>query len=484
MKFGIELPGSLRARTNERVKHTHSYSKVEMQETSPLSPQSPVMPLSEFLPALFRALDGEGVHFCVLRNYEGFPDNNFGSDVDFLIYPAELQRVLKAVLSIQGIRIVGYMRRSYVASIFLEGTASIEGSRSLQLDFLWSLSWKEMPYLPASDVLQSAMPYSAGNLKFYVPLPVHEAIISLLTSLIYGGWAREKYLPGVQRTFAANILEAIAALTPQFGLRSATRLVDTVIRGDRREIHRCVRPIRVALTLRSLLMKPFRSLQGIVRYYAREIAIRFSPRNMTTVCILCPGDYGKAAIINNLMPLLQSAAKSVEMRHFSLRLPFTRESSGISASADRHAQTTGGSFVFMANIVLWLLEEWLGQFMGKKNITLRLFDNYYHDLLIDPKMYNYRGPMWFARLVGRLTPSPDLWILMGPAAERMQSMNHEVLPAQTLSQLEAYRSFVKTRNRYVVLDSGKPAASVTEEAHSAVIDMLARRANSLIKSRF
>ena len=79
MKFGIELPGSLRARTNERVKHTHSYSKVEMQETSPLSPQSPVMPLSEFLPALFRALDGEGVHFCVLRNYEGFPDNNFGS---------------------------------------------------------------------------------------------------------------------------------------------------------------------------------------------------------------------------------------------------------------------------------------------------------------------------------------------------------------------------------------------------------------------
>ena len=205
---------------------------------------------------------------------------------------------------------------------------------------------------------------------------------------------------------------------------------------------------------------------------------------MTTVCILCPGDYGKAAIVDNLMPLLQSAAKSVEMRHFSLRLPFTRESSGISASADRHAQTTGGSFVFMANIVLWLLEEWLGQFMGKKNITLRLFDNYYHDLLIDPKMYNYRGPMSFARLVGRLTPSPDLWILMGPAAERMQSMNHEVLPAQTLSRLEAYRSFVKTRNRYVVLDSGKPAASVSEEAHSAVIDMLARRANSLIKSRF
>jgi hypothetical protein len=137
----------------------------------------------------------------------------------------------------------------------------------------------------------------------------------------------------------------------------------------------------------------------------------------------------------------------------------------------------------MAKIVLWLLQEWLGQFIGKKNCTLRLFVNYYHDLLFDPKRYNYRGPMWFARLIGRLTPSPDLWILLDPAAERMQSMNHEVLPAQKLSQLEACCSFVKTRNRYVVLDAGKPAASVTEEAYSAVIDMLARRADKLIKNR-
>ena len=188
-------------------------------------------------------------------------------------------------------------------------------------------------------------------------------------------------------------------------------------------------------------------------------------------------------MIKNLMPLLHSAAKSVEKRHFRLRLPFARESSGLSASADHHAQTPGGSFVSMAKIVLWLLEEWLGQFMGKKNCTLRLFDNYYHDLLVDPKRYNYRGPMWFARLVGRLTPSPDLWILLDPAAEGMQSSNHEVLPAQSPSQREAYRSFVKTRNRYVVLDAGKPAASVTEEAYFAVIDMLAQRTNSLVKNR-
>jgi hypothetical protein len=66
----------------------------------------------------------------------------------------------------------------------------------------------------------------------------------------------------------------------------------------------------------------------------------------------------------------------------------------------------------------------------------------------------------------------------------MQSRNHEVLSAQTLRQLEACRSFVKTRNRYVILGVGKPAASVTEDAYSAIIDMLVQRTDRRLKNRF
>lgn len=470
-------------RTNAQHVRTHNFFWVDMQETPSQQLQSHVLSFSEFLTSLMKALDREGVRPCVLRNYESFPANNAGSDVDFLIYSTELQRALLAVRSIQGIRIVSYELRSYVASVFLEGIASLDGSRSLQLDFLWSLSWKNMPYLCADDVLQLAMPYSAGTLRFFVPLPVHEAIISLLTGLIYGGWAKEKYLAKARRTFADNTPEVIAALQQQFGLKAATRFVDVVIGGDRQEIHGRVRSIRASLTIRSLLYSPLRTLQGICRYYSREIVIRFSSKYLTTVCIVGTDSYDKTTMIEELALQVASSAKVVEKHHFSLDQSLARESSEVCDSTDIHAQTSCSPFASMTKLTRWLLGEWLGQFTGRKNCTLRLFDKYYHSLLVSPGKYCYRGPFWFARLVGGLTPSPDLWILLDQGAEGLQSRQNKVLTEQTLKQLEAYRSFVKARKRYVIVDASQPAESIREMAYSAVIDMLERRTARLFKSR-
>src|ERR1035437_3480159 len=118
--------------------------------------QPPALPFSEFLSALIRALDREGLRSCVLRNYEGFPTQNVGGDIDFLIFPSDLPRAISALRSIQGIRIVGYAERTYVASIFVEGTSATSGCRSFQVDYFLSLSWKGLPYLPVDTVLHAS----------------------------------------------------------------------------------------------------------------------------------------------------------------------------------------------------------------------------------------------------------------------------------------------------------------------------------------
>ncbi len=442
------------------------------------------MQLSDFLPVLFRALDANEVHFCILRNYDSFPANNIGIDVDFLIYPGTLPRVIQAIRSIPGIQIVGYMRRSYVASLFVEGVTSIAESRSLQLDFLSSLSWKEMPYLPTSQVLQSAISHSADNLTFLVPSPAHEAISTLLTSLIYCGWAKEKYLLKVQQAFAGNTPGIIAALQPQFGKRTATRLVTAVIGGDLYRIHSCARPLQVALILRSLLHRPFRSLMGIFRYYQREIAVRFSPSNVTTVCIIGLGGYNKTAVIETLMPMLHQVAKSIVRLHFNLRMPSVRESSKVCASSDPQVQTSCGFLGSMISIVLWMLEAWMRQFIGKKNNTLHIFDNYYHDIYIDTERNVYTGPMCFARLVGRLIPSPDLWIFLDPDAERMSPSNQHASSVKMVAKCEDLRAFVEVTEKCIILDAGKPIASVAESAYAAIIEALAQRTDRKLAHDF
>ena len=256
-----------------------------MQDTSTLPPQPRFLSLGELLKAVIQSFSDEGLRTCVLRNYEGFPDCNVGSDVDFLIRKGELRSAIRALRSIKGIRIVGYAERSYAAHVFVEGVSPTPGVRAIGLDFVWSLNWKGLQYLTADDVLHAAIQRQAGDLTLLVPSPAHEAIISLLSSLLIGGWIKEKYSAKVHRTFAGDSLEVTAALLPAFGRQAATRLVDSVVNGDRQAMLSCVKPLRVSLTWRALLHSPFRSVSAIARYHVREFIVRCTPTTLETIFI-------------------------------------------------------------------------------------------------------------------------------------------------------------------------------------------------------
>jgi hypothetical protein len=446
--------------------------------------QRQALPFSEFLVALIEALDREGLRPCVLRNYEEFPGNNVGNDIDFLLPPSELTSALRAVRSIRGTRIVGYTdERSYVANVFLEGISCAANGRALQVDFDLSLTWKGMPYLPTDAVLHSAIPRPAGTAIFFVPSPIHEAIISLFASLLIGGQLKEKYFPKVQIAFAGDRSGAIAALLPQFGLKVATRLVDSVIGGDRRKVLGCVRPLRASLALRSLLRRPARSVLAIVCHYTNEFAFRFSPKRLETVNILAPAGGGKSTLIETLIPLLHSAAVVVEKDHPRTQSSLVPESSEMTPGAEFNARISRSSLVSMAKVVAWLLDEWLNQFFGKRNLTLRISESCWCELLAAPGRYRYGGPKWFARFVGKLFPSPDLWIMLDPLADNLQATNPEDQLSEMRRQLDIYRAFVKTRKRYVILDASQPTDRVTESAYAAIIDTLAQRADRRLKSR-
>ena len=448
------------------------------------------MPFSSFLAALFQSLAREGVRFCVLRNYEGFPSANAGNDIDFLILPSELPRAIRALRSIRQVRISGYTELPFVANVFLAGVCPAPGSRALQIDFDLNLTWKGLPYLSAEAVLEAAIPRQAGNLEFFVPSPVHEAIISLFGSLLIGGWLKEKYFPGVQRTFAGDRSGAIAALLPQFGDKAATGLVDAVIDGSRDRILGCIGPLRASLARRSLLRRPVRGALSVARHYARVFAFRHSPQQLETVCVLGSDSCGKTQLIEALAPMLRSSAGVVEKRLLPRRPPCASEASGAHAGADSSAGSSRGPLVSMAKLVFELLKEWRSRFAEKKALTLCIFEGY--DLLAGPQRRHDGGPMWFARLAGRLFPSPDLWLLLaadldaiGDAdADGRESKGEEALPPEEFRRPEAGRSFAKAGNRRGLLDASQAAGSVAEEAYAAIIDTLAGRAARQLKRRF
>jgi hypothetical protein len=304
------------------------------------------------------------------------------------------------------------------------------GSRSLQVDLFFSIASKGPEYLSADAILHAARQHQSDGLQFLVPSPAHEAIVSLCAHLVYGGFLKEKYFSKVQRTFVSDRFEVLAALQPAFGIKAGTRLLDAVTEGDRRKILDCIRPLRLALNLRCLLRKPLRGTMATARYYASIFKLRYSPRNLETVCFVGPDCYDKMAIIDRLTPMLHSAAKVVNKCQFRSQLPFAQKTTEFNSSTGPQAGTSWSSLSSVIKVAQWLLEGWKIQLFGRRELTLRIFERFYHDLLIEPKSYGYSGPMWFARFVGRLFPSPDLWILLDPAGGGSQSRNGEVISTE------------------------------------------------------
>jgi hypothetical protein len=369
--------------------------------------------------------------------------------------------------------------------MFVEGVSVGLRTRAIQVDFYFRLAWKGLPYLDVNTVLQSAVPHKAGDLTFRVPAPVHEAIISLFSSLLVSRHLKEKYFPKVQRTFAANKSEVVSALTPQFALKSATQIVRATIDGDRQQIMACRMPLCWSLARRTLLRNPFRSAVWVARHYRQALVFRLTRSNLETVRILDPdGDY-YAIIIERLLPILAAVAKNSE--EFSL-LPRRKSPTSLrEAGAIKSSRMNGpaGESISLTKIAQSFLAEWGEQFSIKDDLKLRLCGICYRDFPIQSGAREATIPMWFARLVAKLASPADLWIFLDPGVEAMQSRNPDLSPAEAVGRLDVYRSFVSlARKRYVILNASQSVADITEDAYAVIVDALAARTRKMLESRF
>jgi hypothetical protein len=107
--------------------------------------------------------------------------------------------------------------------------------------------------------------------------------------------------------------------------------------------------------------------------------------------------------------------------------------------------------------------------------TLVVLDRYYQDLLVHPDGYRYGGPLWLARLVGRLVPPPHLVILLDAPPEVIQARKQELPFEETAKQREAYLEVVEGLPNAHVVDASQSLDEVVDEAERIILDYMARR---------
>lgn len=430
--------------------------------------------LKEFLQALLSSFTAAGIPFSILRNHRNLPSENVGSDIDFLVRSCDLPLIANILHRMPQIRITDILARRYVTSFFVDGVAWGDGKRAIELDFCSSLSWKGLAYLQVEDVLECSCAKDGDASFIVVPSEIHEAINSFLSSYLIGGFVKERYQEQVRHVFQSRTAEVTASLAGPFGSDLSRRLVAAVVADDRAKLHHLRFLLCLTLLWTSMRRATWRAVSAMLRHYYRELQICIRGEAVKSICILGPDGVGKSTIMLSLQEQLHGATKVVKLIHLRPGL-FSRKRSGCSA-IDPHAAPPRNALISSLKIILWVLELWIDRFAnGHRNATLRLWDRYFHDLLVDTKRYRYGGPTWFARLVSRLVPQPDLWILLDAPAEVIQARKSEVPLAETKRQLEAYRRVVSGLPNHVVVDASRSPREVLRSVEDTIFCFMTRQ---------
>jgi thymidylate kinase len=187
------------------------------------------------------------------------------------------------------------------------------------------------------------------------------------------------------------------------------------------------------------------------------------------IVILGPDGAGKSSVIEGLMRGLdQPGSRAVKVRHLKPQVILPQRGEPGAIVTNPHGKPPRSALTSLAKILVWLIEEWCAHLFQDKKQTLVICDRYYHDLLVDPLRYRYGGPLWIARLVGRLMPQPRLWVLLDAPAELLQARKQEVTRQESARQRQAYLAFVSQQRQYAIVDASQLLDKVTADVERVV----------------
>lgn len=433
------------------------------------------MKLRDFLEAILGGLQKNGIKYCVLRGYQQLPDENVGGDIDLLIPRESLAQAIYILQGIEAVTLIACCRGSEAVYLFFDNVEWRRG-RALQVDLVDDVAWKGLTYLEPNEILRRSRPAPGRSSLIQVPSEPDEAIVSLFSSYLVGGFMKEKYHAFVRSVFREQNQAVQSLLVPSIGAL-ASPLIEAVVADDRTALFRMLPKIRRALLRKSFLHQPGGSTVCMGTHYLRQARIMFTATYRLSIALFGPDGSGKSTLANRLAESMTCGAEVIEVRHLKPEIFFKSRRTEVGPVTTPHGKPSRSGITSIAKVLVWALELWLDRMKPRRSgVTLTIWDRYYHDLLVDPIRYRYGASIGFARFVGRFVPQPDVFLFLDAPAEVLRSRKQEVTIEETARQLVAYRHLASSFKNAKIIDVDRFLDVIVDEARAAIIRVMASRA--------
>jgi hypothetical protein len=416
-----------------------------------------VSPPNDSVPqaALTRCLR-ELPNYVVLRNEEDlFGNLQRGGDVDLLVGDLELaERTLIRHLGAP-IRII---RSSYVSGYSYDWG---------HVDLLPTIEWRGACYLRTEAVLEGRRLSPRGR---PVPRIAHEALISWLTNLLWGGFFKDRYAAEIRQAVEIDGSAFRQTLMEVAGKKLGLRLWQAAVDGHAEISAEWTRSLRRAVWWRACLRSPVRTIQRSVAFVIGELRLRFQPP-VPWMAILGPAGSGESYLANEIVHRFAACPYgNVKAVHWRSRLMAGAQ--GDEPVTDLHERPSrgpiGSSWRLLVLAADWLVCYWARWARLRAKGYILAFDLTYFDVAVDHTREPDGVVSRLGRALGSLLPKPDLVFVLDSEPDVLRHQTQEVSTSELVRQRHARRALARQLPAGHVVDGSLPLSAVVDEIQRVI----------------
>jgi thymidylate kinase len=438
----------------------------------------------ELFLAFVRYLEKKNIPYAVLGDTANYP-HEIHSDVDMVLLPEDFKNcvdIIREFTEHTDSVLVQLLQHEFCASCFVLAWKGRDKRLSfIALDICSDYYENGKPLLRAVDLLKNTNTGAdKGHQSLFKTLPPEMEFIYYFIKKTDKGGINEAQFKHLQKQFV-KCPELCIKNLENFWPPDTASAISLWIKDNKFSALQDAMP-----ELKKYLIENTRpSVRDFFREAGRKIKRVFQPTGII-IALLGPDGCGKST----LGAMLQKELAPAFRGHINFHLRpyfFSFKKVGTTAPVyDPHAQKPRSAITSALKLIYFLLDYILGfifiLYPLKARSHLILFDRYYHDLMIDPKRYRYKAPLWLAVLIGYLIPKPDLFLVLDAPARIIQSRKQEVPFSETERQRDAYSNFAHWGAQRIVVNTDQPMEETINDINDAVLKFMTRRINNRMDS--
>jgi thymidylate kinase len=428
---------------------------------------------------LLEELSTQCKSYCILSGYDRLPED-FDTDIDFMVDQEDfdrMPRIIEEVARRTNTRLIQAIDHELTGRAYFLGSIDGPSLTIVQPDCASDYHHFGRFWLPAKEVLAARRLHANG---FYIPSIAHEFAYALIKRLNKRTFNREHGYQ-LHRLYVEERIECGRMIARFCRGPEGSAIVRMASANDWTEMYASIDTFRAAMlrSRKETLVQKLKALPQNGLYQLRRIV---QPTGCW-IAFMGPDGCGKSLILDAVSSQLAPAFRTIRRYHMRPRL-VGRKPANQGPVTDPHGQPPRGLAASIAKV----LDLWVDYTLGYAlrilpeaiRTQLTLFDRCFYDLLVDSKRIRYGGPPWLLRAAVRMSPGPDLVVLLDAPPEVLRARKQEVPLEEVARQRAAYLELARNLPSAVVVNAAQRPEEVIHDALEAITSYLGQRARKRV----